>query len=518
MRTNLAILAAAVIAATPAAAKWSDDPAQNLCLGDRPNQQGQPRMVATPDGGCYVSWLDAADGDYDVYLQRLDANGCELWPHNGVLVADRSFTSNQCYGLDIDTAGNALLAFRDDRSGPDQITANKVSPDGTLLWGDAGIQMPSSGPLVAQPKIAAASDGNSVVAWVFGDDMMLQRLDQDGSFLWDEPVTLDDPDGGIFWMNDLHGADDGSVILSMRRDGPMYWDPKHIWAQKFDPDGKPLWGSTPLVVFDGGSIQFGNFPGFIPDGLGGAVFSWYNTTPLQCHVQHVSAAGEELFPHNGALASTVAWRKRTNPSPAYNPDTDQTFLFWVEQWVDDQFIDYWAVYGQKFDNAGARQWTDAGLPVVPLETIERQQVRSLICDDGAMVFWAQETDFTEYCLQAARVDATGDSVWPDAPVPVSTRPTDKSKLFAIANTDGDAFLSWSDAAYELGDLYAQNVNTDGTLGIPDNPADVTGDGIVDVLDLLAVLAAWGPCPGCPEDINGDDVVDVLDLLAVLAAW
>ena len=53
------------------------------------------------------------------------------------------------------------------------------------------------------------------------------------------------------------------------------------------------------------------------------------------------------------------------------------------------------------------------------------------------------------------------------------------------------------------------------------PGDVTGDGIVDVLDLLAVLAAWGDCPSqgdCPADINGNGVVDVLDLLIVLGAW
>jgi hypothetical protein len=27
----------------------------------------------------------------------------------------------------------------------------------------------------------------------------------------------------------------------------------------------------------------------------------------------------------------------------------------------------------------------------------------------------------------------------------------------------------------------------------DCPADVTGDGIVNLLDILEVLAAWGPC-------------------------
>jgi hypothetical protein len=49
------------------------------------------------------------------------------------------------------------------------------------------------------------------------------------------------------------------------------------------------------------------------------------------------------------------------------------------------------------------------------------------------------------------------------------------------------------------------------------PADVNGDGAVDVLDLLALLSAWGNTSG-PEDINGDGIVDVLDLLELLSSW
>jgi|GEM_PF-4626368 chitinase len=48
--------------------------------------------------------------------------------------------------------------------------------------------------------------------------------------------------------------------------------------------------------------------------------------------------------------------------------------------------------------------------------------------------------------------------------------------------------------------------------------DVNGDGYVDVVDLLAVVGAWGPCKSCNEDINGDSMVDVVDLLAVIGAW
>jgi hypothetical protein len=49
-------------------------------------------------------------------------------------------------------------------------------------------------------------------------------------------------------------------------------------------------------------------------------------------------------------------------------------------------------------------------------------------------------------------------------------------------------------------------------------ADLDGDGEVGVLDLIAVLAAWGQCAGCVPDIDGDGTVGLSDLLAVLAAW
>ena len=52
-------------------------------------------------------------------------------------------------------------------------------------------------------------------------------------------------------------------------------------------------------------------------------------------------------------------------------------------------------------------------------------------------------------------------------------------------------------------------------------ADVDCDGVVDVTDLLAVIAAWGECPAadpCTADTNGDGMVDVTDLLAIIASW
>jgi len=50
------------------------------------------------------------------------------------------------------------------------------------------------------------------------------------------------------------------------------------------------------------------------------------------------------------------------------------------------------------------------------------------------------------------------------------------------------------------------------------PTDVNGDEQTAFADLVAVLSAWGPCPGCPEDIDGNDDVGFSDLLLLLANW
>ncbi len=62
-----------------------------------------------------------------------------------------------------------------------------------------------------------------------------------------------------------------------------------------------------------------------------------------------------------------------------------------------------------------------------------------------------------------------------------------------------------------GDLFAMRLEIE-------CPADLDANGAVGFSDLLAILAAWGPCPGCPEDLDGGGGVGFADILLVLAAW
>ena len=518
MNNRFMWMAVALLAVTAAArAQWSDDPSQNLAVADRTGEQTQAKIHPTSEGGAYVSWFDNNTGGYDVYLQRLDAAGNEQWPHNGVLIADRVFSSTQDYDLDVDGQDHALLTFRDDRLTGIQITATRIDPDGTQVWGATGVQLTNTMAFVAAPKIAATTDGNIVVAWTQDDATLLQKLDPDGNPLWDPATTLTDPGGQGFSASDLNASNGGAVIISLVRGflGPTYY------AQKVSDTGAQLWASSPIPIFDGGFLQIANFPTFVSDDGGGAVFGWYGTGPLQCYVQHVLTNGTEQFPHDGVAASTDLTQVRVAPSVSYHAATGETFLFWNElNSGQSQF----GVYGQKFDSVGTRQWSDTGKVLVPVRTVEHRQVRNLQLGDGAIVFFVKGPSFGSQQVIGTRVDTDGEFVWDESMPAVSSAASSKSRLVAtLTPASGGALLAWIDTRNDAGDVYAQRINDDGSLGAPAILGDIDGDGQVNVVDFLLLLAAWGPCPdpcppSCPEDLDGDCQVNVVDFLLLLANW
>jgi hypothetical protein len=292
-------------------------------------------------------------------------------------VAHLGNSSTEDYGLDVDTKGNALLAFLDTREGTNpQVTTAKMSPAGKALWGKLGVQLThGQSASNSAPKIAGTSDGDVVVAWTSNSNVVLQKLDPNGHPLWGKGVVLHES-GYNYGLADLHAAAGGSVIVSWTRDHGFGSD-RYLYANKLSAKGQLLWGKGHVHVLDSGSLQFGNFPYFVPDRKGGAVFAWYTSSPsLQCFAQHIRADGSEAFPHNGSPASTNTNQVRVSPAGSYREATDEVFLFWTEE-DSNQVLN--GVYGQKFNSTGAREWGDSGLTVVPLGADQQvfvQNVRS----------------------------------------------------------------------------------------------------------------------------------------------
>ena len=442
--------------ALPAAAQFSADPAVNLAVADAAGDQVLPKVAPTPDGGAFVSWFDGIAGGYDVRAQKLDLRGREVMPHGGVLVADRGFSSVQDHGLAVTAGGDAVLAFRDDSGAGVQVAVAKVSPAGALLW---SVQVSSTTGFVASPRVAGAPDGGAYVAWTQDATTRVQRLDASGAPVWPADVVLT-PGAGTYSASDLRASDGGAILAFVHQTGG-FGSPRHLLAQKLDPGGNLLWGAGHVTVFDGGSLQFGNFPTLVTDGAGGAVFAWYDaaTLALQCRVQRVLADGSEAFTHDGVEVSTDSSRVRVSPHADIDPQSGEVVVAWTEL---SSTQSQQGVYAQKLDASGARLWGAAGAAVVPLGAPEQTQVRALASAGGAFVFWASAPGFGQQVLRAARV-ASGGSV-DLAPYEVASTPSGKSRLFAVRTEAEHALLAWSDSRSDAGDVLAQNVNPDGSLG------------------------------------------------------
>jgi hypothetical protein len=447
-------------------AQWSSDPLVNLALADNANgsDQVQPKLVPLQQGGWYVSWFDSnpsapPPSGYDVIYQRLSAGGVEKFQHDGLLVADLSNSSTEDYGLDVDTSGNALIAFLDTREGTNQqVTAARMSPSGKALWGRLGVQLTSDSNFHAALKIVGTSDGNIVVGWTSNSNVVLQKLDANGVAQWGSGVVFSQS-GYNNSLADLHAADNGSVIVSWVN-SKGFGSNSQLRANKVSSSGSLLWGSGNVSIFDVGSLQFGNFPYFVYDGNGGAVFAWYTSIPaLQCFAQHIRTDGSEAFPHNGVAGSGNTINVRVAPSAAYRKATDEVFMFWTEE-DSNQVVN--GVYGQKFNSTGALQWGANGLSIVPLGADQQIWVSTVQLGAGALVFWVDMQGFGSATIQAARLDDAGATVC--SQFPVSSVPADKARLAAAITRSGSAAVAFEDDRIGNNGIYIQNVNPDCTLG------------------------------------------------------
>jgi hypothetical protein len=466
------LLVLALTLATSAWAQWSSDPSQNLALSNISGaDQVQPKLLPLPDNSWYVSWFnnnpnDPPPGGYDVYYQLLNADGVEQFPHDGVQVAQLTNSSTEDYGLAIDANGNALLAFLDTRRDPNnqQVTAAKMSPTGEPLWGPLGVQLTFGSASYNEPRVTVTSDGYIVVGWVANNAVMLQRLTPSGTPTWVGSSTLNygitlQESGFSYILADLHAADNGSVIVSFVRNHG-FGSPNYLYANKISSSGQLMWGSGHVHVEDSDSLQFGEFPYFTYDGNGGAVFGWYTNSPLQSWAQHILSNGTEAFPHNGSAGAITGTDVRVSPTVSYNPTTQETFLVWTEE---DSLQAVQGISAQKFNSSGVRQWTDSGKTIVALGNDAQVNPVNVQIGSGILAAWFDQGVTGQGTIQAIKLDGSGNTLCEQ--FPISSTPSDKSRLAANIASSGLSAFAFEDDRNGENDIYIQNVNPDCTLGI-----------------------------------------------------
>jgi len=101
----------------------------NLPLCAAAGDQSAPVYISDGNGGGIAVWSDQRAGNYDIYAQRLDANGDAMWPAYGVVVCKAAGDQVNPQAVS-DGAGGVIVAWEDGRTG----FGVRVAPSGKKSW------------------------------------------------------------------------------------------------------------------------------------------------------------------------------------------------------------------------------------------------------------------------------------------------------------------------------------------------------------------------------------------------
>ncbi len=481
--------------------QWVDDPAQNTPVVVHSGEQTVPKLVATPDAGCYLAWYDNRDANYDVYLQRLNGNGEAQWADGGIAVSTHpqdSWVTD--FDLAADDAGNAIVAFNDIRDGGDwDVYVYKIAPDGQFLWGADGISVSpaNNSNFEAAPKIQVTSNGNVVVAWFTeesGQAIRMQMISPGGEKLWGtDGIMLDHATNKITDPILAAAANDSILVLYKNSSGNFPALTTRLHVQKIAPDGSLAWGDEGVQVYSFGQIPGFTIPSMIGDGNGGAWMMWEHRPSLstfEVQVGHVAANGSLLIPLNGVTVSTDQSKLHLSPSIGRIETTNYAYVFWVQENYDQN---QWGLAVQKLDADGSRLFGDSGkiLRSLGSKPLGFPQIAGGVAHLFLSFFEASSSTAYDAAVYALGLNTKGNPIWSEGVISVAAN-GNKDDLLMVVNSNNQALVAWRDERNDSGDVFAQNVNSDGTMGLPNaisNP---------DRLPVSPLLLTNYPNPFNPE--------------------
>jgi hypothetical protein len=445
--------------------QWSSDPTVNNPICVAPSSQNLGHVIGDGSGGAFIAWVDLRFGlNWDVFMQRIAANGQVQWETNGIAI--RVDTIDQAVPRIVsDGSGGTIVTWLNGRRPglqQNDVYAQRVDAAGNILWTSGGVLVhsyPTSVGVIG--SLLAMSDdlGGAVIVWEQHSgserDIYAQRVDSSGAVLWEAngvPISVL-PGGQFLSQMTTDGA--GGAIVAWNDDRNGNTD---VYAQRISGQGLIQWQITGRAICTDPSNQ-GNLS-IVSDGMGGAIVVWDDfrngIVDRDIFAQRVDPNGTPQWDSNGVVVSSVAGSHQFDPKVASDQNGGA-----IVAWLDFRNFGGEDIYSQRINHDGVAQWTLNG---VAISNRSGQETSLQIISDsagGAIMAWHY---FIGGDLYAQRINATGAIQWANNGAAMSTAPSNQLNPQFIADAPGSAIVVWDDARSGNLDIYAQRVDAGGSLG------------------------------------------------------
>lgn len=444
---------------TVASTQWFYPPGWPACgvpVNQVTGNQLTPVSVSDGSGGVIVAWQDRRGADYDIYAQRMNANGQPLWPADGVALCS-AVNDQDNPAIVSDGAGGAIVTWQDGRfggSGANDIYAQRVNVAGVVQWAGNGVALCSATQNQTVPAGVPDGSGGAIIAWQDARGATLtiyaQRVDAAGVPQWTANGVL--MSGSSFDQTLPKLATDaggGAIAVWQERRGGGN-QKNDIYAQRVNASGSVQWAGMGVVLCAATNDQLA--PAIAADGAGGAIAAWQDHRGGGGGVfgQRVNAAGVVQWTTDGVALGTQGISNL-----AIVPDGASGAI--VAGSISTGYV-------QRVSAAGAAQWGANGVTL----TTTANSVRPALLSDGAggaIVTWSDTRGATGADIYAQQLNAAGAAQWTAGGVALCTAAGDQTVPGIVADGTGGAIVAWQDGVHGTSnyDIYATRVRSNGLV-------------------------------------------------------
>lgn len=463
--------------------QWSNNTAINTPICKAVKYQHEVRVVSDEKGGAIAAWLDHRNdasfptdtSNADIFVQRIDKNGyVKWWLVDGIDICTNN-SDQPSINIVTDGASGAIIVWRDQRNGDNDVYAQKVDSNGIVKWASGGV--PVCNGTSDQKGAKAVSDGfgGAIVSWEqkgtnTGDDwdVRVQKIKPNGAIAWStlqNGITISASTFDDEFNARIETDENGGAIIAWERE--IDSTDIDIYAQRVDSSGLELWnGQTPVPVVVGQRMQVQ--PKIEPDGNNGAIIVWIDSASAgsnnDIYAQRINATGGKPWGTNAKPVCTdIAYQ---GAHDAASEATNGVVIAWKDRRGGNR-----DVYAQKIDMNGNIQWVSNGLPIV---NSPAEEGNPNLWGDGfgnVLCVW-QDTMGLEGDVYAQKIDVSGAKIWLPGGVPVATAAKNQTQPKHVPDGSGGLicfFQDNRDSATTNYDIYAQRLLSNGTM--PDGVVD-----------------------------------------------
>ncbi|MEA3493586.1 MAG: hypothetical protein U9R38_04270 [Candidatus Margulisiibacteriota bacterium] len=440
---------------TPKAA-WST---YGLIVNDTPGNSPQqnPKIISNGSNGYFLAWEDGRSGYYNVYLQKIDRAGVPLWAKHGI-AAGKSAGNQNFPQLITDGLNGVVVVWQDYRNGNSDIFAQKISSNGSPLWGRDGIPICQAAAGQFAPEITSDGHGGAIITWHDyrgrkGEDIFAQRIDSKGNPLWQKDGVAVSISSGTQWYPKITGDGSGGAII-VWTDGRTSASDNNIYAQRIDALGNLLWEKEGKAV----SLSPGNQERpVIMSAENGAILAWNDARSgnFDIYLQKIDLKGKLLWNKDGIAACKLPFAQE---NPRLSKDgAGGAIVIWTDHRAEKSDI-----YAQRIYHDGKTAWQENGRPVTIANGTQKNPEIVKLNSQDWVVIW-EDSRKGRSDLFAQKINSSGIPIWHTNGIPLASTTQSQESPSLVASPSGNVIIAWEDKRSGNYDIHAQKLTPAGEL-------------------------------------------------------